>query len=483
MSSGKKSCKACGPGYATPLDAFKNGEREKLLYTITVQPNKQEPHGDYLSTVDVDPNSPTYSQVIHRTFTNTPGDELHHTGWNACSSCHFVEEGAKFIPKRNKLVMPAINSDRIYVVDVASNPRKPEIIKVVDGDVLKKHNVTAPHTSHCLADGNVMISVLGDAEGNAKGDFILFNKDFECVGTWTKGKTALCGYDFWYQPKFDVMVASEWAAPKLFRAGWDNSYLNDVTQIGRRLNFYKWSTHELIQTVDLGFEGTTPLEIRFLHDPNQPQGFVGTALFSKVYHFKKKENSDEFDVKKVIDIPNKTVEGWPDKEMGGLMSDIVLSLDDKYLYINNWFHGDVRQYDVSDPENPKLVGQIFLGGAIQKDSNVKVTKDLELNEQPASRIIKGRKVVGGPQMMQLSLDGRRLYVSTSLYSPWDKQFYPEMAKAGGVIMQLDCDIVKGGLTVNENFLVDFGKEPYGPTLPHEMRYPGGDCTSDIWLAD
>lgn len=52
-----------GPGYATPLDAFHKGSREKILYTITVQPNLEEPHGDYLSTVDVDPESPTYCQV------------------------------------------------------------------------------------------------------------------------------------------------------------------------------------------------------------------------------------------------------------------------------------------------------------------------------------------------------------------------------------------------------------------------------------
>lgn len=58
-----------------------------------------------------------------------------------------------------------------------------------------------------------------------------------------------------------------------------------------------------------------------------------------------------------------------------------------------------------------------------------------------------------------------------------------MVAAGGVIAQIDCDTVNGGMKLNEDFLVDFGKEPYGPTLPHEMRYPGGDCTSDIWLAD
>lgn len=129
-----------------------------------------------------------------------------------------MDKNAKSVPKRNRLVLPALNSDFIYIVDVATDPRKPEIIKTIDGDVLKSHNVTAPHTTHCLANGNIMISVMGDANGYAKGDFILFDADFNCVGTWTKGdRKALCGYDFWYQPYYDVMVSSEWGAPNKFR--------------------------------------------------------------------------------------------------------------------------------------------------------------------------------------------------------------------------------------------------------------------------
>lgn len=40
----------------------------------------------------------------------------------------------------------------------------------------------------------------------------------------------------------------------------------------------------------------------------------------------------------------------------------------------------------------------------------------------------GKRIAGSPQMLQLSLDGRRLYVTTSLYSGWDKQFYPDMIR-------------------------------------------------------
>jgi len=46
--------------------------------------------------------------------------------------------------------------------------------------------------------------------------------------------------------------------------------------------------------------------------------------------------------------------------------------------------------------------------------------------QPDPVYVKGRLVRGGPQMIQLSLDGKRLYVTTSLFSSWDEQFYPEL---------------------------------------------------------
>uniref|UniRef100_A0A2M4ADU0 Putative selenium-binding protein 1 n=1 Tax=Anopheles triannulatus TaxID=58253 RepID=A0A2M4ADU0_9DIPT len=476
-------CK-CGPGYATPLDAVRNGPVEKLLYVVCVQPNLDEDHGDYLATVDVDPASPTYCQVIHRTYTNSKGNELHHSGWNTCSSCHTVKDAGQPVPVRDRMVLPCLNSDRIFVVDTGSDPRAPKLVKVIEGEVLKSVNCTAPHTTHCLPNGNIMVSVMGDAEGNALGEFVEFDQNLELVGRWTRGeRKAACGYDYWYQPYFNVMVASEWGAPKLFRRGFHPTDCDDPTQYGSRLNFYRWQERELFQTLDLGQEGTTPLEIRFLHNPKENQGYVGCALHANVYRFYQKPGSSEYTAEKVIDVPAKTVANYGDAQMGGMMTDILISLDDRFLYFSNWLHGDVRQYDITDRAHPRLTGQVFLGGAIQSDSKVRVLKDAELSEQPAPRFVKNRRLEGGPQMLQLSLDGKRLYVSSSLFSPWDKQFYPEMVRAGGTIVQLDVDVVNGGMKVNEGFLVDFGGEPYGPGLPHEMRYPGGDCTSDIWLVD
>ncbi|XP_068618469.1 methanethiol oxidase [Battus philenor] len=465
-----------GPGYASPLDAFKNGPREKLLYVVCVQPdlNKQ----DYLATIDVDPNSSTYSQVIHRTFTGSVGDELHHSGWNVCSSCHDNPD-----LQRNLLILPALHSCKIFAFDVGSNPRKPELCKVIDGSEMRSFNCSFPHTTHCLASGDIMISTMGDKNENAKGDFVLVDsKTLQMKGTWTCGdKIAKFGYDFWYQPYHDVMIASEWGNPNKFKTGFHPEDLSNKDEYGTSLNVYKWSTRELLQVIDLGEEGCAPLEIRFLHNPKASQGFVGCAVQANVYRFYKALD-ETWKAEKVIDVPAKTVKKDGNEfKLNGLISDIVLSLDDKYLYFSCWLHGDVRQYDVSDPENPKLTGRLCLGGQVLND-DLTVIEDKEFQEQLKPVIVKGKQLFGSPQMLQLSLDGKRLYVSSSLYSPWDKQIYPKMTEEGGWMVKIDVDIENGGLKLDPDFLIDFGSEPNGPVLPHEMRYPGGDCTSDIWLA-
>lgn len=52
-------------------------------------------------------------------------DELHHSGWNACSSC--FDDASK---KRNRLILPSLISSRIYVIDVGTDARAPRLHKV-----------------------------------------------------------------------------------------------------------------------------------------------------------------------------------------------------------------------------------------------------------------------------------------------------------------------------------------------------------------
>jgi selenium-binding protein 1 len=211
---------SCGPGYASPEEAMK-AEREKILYTVALYEGTGIEEPDYFATIDVDPTSLTYSQVIHRTPMPTVGDELHHFGWNACSSCHGDESKA-----RSFLIVPGFLSSRIHVLDV-SNERAPKLHTVIEAEEIKeKTNLSAPHTVHCLADGNIMISMLGDKDGNGPGGFLLLDERFNIVGHWEQKTDGMdYNYDFWYQPRHNVMVSSEWAAPTTFSKGFN---LDDV---------------------------------------------------------------------------------------------------------------------------------------------------------------------------------------------------------------------------------------------------------------
>jgi selenium-binding protein 1 len=449
---------ACGPTYASPNAAMK-ADRETLAFVPVIYAGTGSKRPDALATVDLDPASRTYAQIIHRLEMPTIGDELHHFGWSVCSSCH-----GRPGKHRRFLVVPGLATGNLHVVD-AADPRRPKLHKLIRGEeVARKANLSTPHTVHCGPDGNMIVSMLGDAKGNAPGGFLLLDKDFEIAGRWEKSTEGMhANYDFWYQPRHNVMVSSEWAAPNVVRGGFKPDDVK-AGRYGRRLHFWDWKQRRIAQSIDLGDEGLIPLEVRFHHDPASAHGFVGAALSSAVWHFHKTPGG--WKAEKVIQVEPADpagAKGW-DTPVPGLVTDFLLSLDDRFLYLSNWLHGDVRQYDVSDPSKPRLIGQVWLGGVLGK-----------------AKAVKGGAPAAGPQMLQLSLDGRRLYVTDSLYSVWDDQFYPDLAGRGSVMSQLDCDSDKGGLTLNEDFLVDFGKEPGGPARAHEVRFPGGDSTSDIWV--
>ncbi|RWS08285.1 selenium-binding protein 1-like protein [Dinothrombium tinctorium] len=459
----------CGPGYESPQQAFLCGKKETILYVLcTHADGAKKGLNDYLAVVDVDPKSPHYSQVIQRTYALYAGDEFHHSNWNVCSSCHHMAHC-----KRDKLIVPCLLSDRIYVFDT-SNEKEPTLFKVIEK--IKSYKVTAPHTTHCLATGQVLISTMGDEDGNAKGSFVLLDGNtFEIKGLWSDEITPFA-YDFWYQPRHNVMVSSEWGAPNAWKKGFSPSDAENGLY-GHSIHFWNWEDRTLLKSVDLGDRGYMPLETRFFHDPRRSEGFVGCALSSNVFLFGKSECV--WYTQEVISVPALKVKNWLLPEMPGIITDIIISMDDRYLFFSNWVQGDVRQYDVTCPDSPKLVGRLFVGGSACKDSGV-IVEDNDF-VQPERPVIKGKALRGGPQMLQLSLDGKRLYVTNSLFTSWDKQFYPDMAKSGGMMVQIDVLPDNGGLKFNENFLIDFGDEPNGPSLAHEMRYPGGDCSSDIWL--
>ncbi|MBO0912680.1 MAG: selenium-binding protein, partial [Acidobacteria bacterium] len=116
-----------------------------------------------------------------------------------------------------------------------------------------------------------------------------------------------------------------------------------------------------------------------------------------------------------------------------------------------------QQYDVSDPFHPKLTGSVHIGGIVRRAAHP-ARPEKALN--------------GGPQMVELSRDGRRIYFTNSLYASWDKQFYPDGIQ--GWMMKMDVS-PKGGFAVDRDFFVDFGE-----LRSHQVRLEGGDASSDFY---
>ncbi|QLK24397.1 selenium-binding family protein [Natrinema zhouii] len=444
-----------GPGYATPQAAIEEGERERLAYVMSLYVGTDVDAPDFVSVVDLDPDSDTYCDIVDRIELPNRGDELHHFGWNACSSsCHM--DGLE----RRHLIVPGQRSSRIHVID-AQDRRNPELETVIEPEEVFEYDLSAPHTVHCIPDGEILISMLGDADGELPGGFLELNEDFEIEGRWEPPGEIEMNYDYWYQPRQNVMVSSEWAAPKTYYPGFD---LEDVEEgnYGQRLHFWDWEAGTVEQTIDLGEEGLIPLEVRFLHTPESTHGFVGAALSSNVFHFWRDEESEEYRAEKVIDFESREHDDW-DMPVPALPTDILISMDDRYLFGSNWLHGEVWMYDISDPSNPRRADSLSVGGTFG-----------EVQE------VQGRELAAGPQMVQLSLDGERLYWTTSLFSSWDDQFYPEEAERGSVMLKADVDPRNGTLELDEDFLVDWGECSEGPARAHEIRWPDGDCTSDVW---
>ncbi len=130
------------------------------------------------------------------------------------------------------------------------------------------------------------------------------------------------------------------------------------------------------------------------------------------------------------------------------------------LYVSCWGTGELKQFDVTDPAHPREVGSVRLGGIVGRVAH------------PASP---EERLAGGPQMVEVSRDGRRVYFTNSLYGAWDDQFYPD--GVGAWMAKLDADPA-GGLSIDERFF------PHGDDFrglrAHQVRLQGGDASSDSY---
>jgi selenium-binding protein 1 len=438
---------------------------EQLAYVVTLSTETENPKPDGLCVVDLDPGSGSYGQVVGRLDMPNVGDELHHFGWNACSSalCPYAPHPHV---ERRYLLVPGLRSSRLHVIDVGKDARQPELAKVIEPEELaNRAGYSRPHTIHCGPDG-IYVSALGAPDGEGPGGVFRLDHDtFEVLGRWEvdRGPQYLA-YDFWWHLGYDTMVTSEWGTPNMIEDGL-NPELLLAGKYGRSLHIWDLRKRRHKQALELGDGYQMVLELRPAHDPTKPYGFAGVVvstqdLSSSVWTWY--ADNGGWKVKKILDVPAEPADAdrlppalQPFGAAPPLTTDIGLSLDDRFLYVSCWGTGELRQYDVSDPFNARQTGSVRIGGIVDRSPH------------PAAG-----PVNGGPQMVEVSRDGRRVYFTNSLYASWDAQFFPEGIRGWMAKADVGPD---GGLELDPDFFVEFEGE-----RPHQIRLQGGDASSDSY---
>src|SRR4026208_452986 len=98
--------------HSSPQEAMQ-APVEELLYLACLPEGTGNGKPDFLAVIDAD-----QGRVIHETPMPNVGDELHHFGWNRCSSaCHG--------PDRSHLIVPGFRSPRIHTLHPAPAPHRP----------------------------------------------------------------------------------------------------------------------------------------------------------------------------------------------------------------------------------------------------------------------------------------------------------------------------------------------------------------------
>jgi methanethiol oxidase len=453
--------------YRSPRDAAA-APPERLAYVATFSRPADQP--DAIAVVNVDPQGPGYGSVVGFTELTSLGDELHHFGWNACSSA-LCPGGGHDHGDRRYLIVPGLRSSRVYVLDTMQTPQEPQIVKVLGPEELgNRAGYSRPHTVHC-GPGGLFVSCLGgDGAEGPGGVALLDHSTFEVTGPWEADRgDQYLAYDLWWHINHDVAITSEWATPSMIEDGIVPELLLG-REYGHRLHFWDMKTRRNVQTVDLGDQHQMALELRPAHDPTQTYGFVGVVISVEdlsasiwLWH----RAGGRWAAQKVISIPAEPADpaGLPPLLQGfgavpPLITDLALSVDDQSLYVSCWGTGELKRYDVADPFYPRETGSVRIGGIAGNVAHP------ARPDQPLS---------GGPQMVEVSRDGKRVYFTNSLYGAWDDQFYP--GGVGAWMAKLDV-ADGGGIAFDHRFFLE--GDVFRGRRPHQVRLQGGDASSDSY---
>ena len=347
--------------------------QEEFLYVWTLGVEGLGDESDKLVVVDVKPRSPNYGEVIYSCSVGGR-HEAHHGG---------------FTDDRRQLWLAGLESSKIFIFDVHSQPDQPRHVKTIEDFETATGGAAGPHGAYALP-GRVLVPCLSNAiDRGGRTALVEYSNDGDYITThWLPTQDDSCdipgaefadgyGYDARVLPRKNVMLTSSFT-------GWNNytrdfgDLVNDpeaMQQFGSSLVL--WDFHARRPKQVFNVPGA-PLEIRWAWGKKNNYAFTATALSSKLWLcFEVKKG--EWQAQEVASI------GGP----GGVLPvDISLSADDRTLFVDCFGDGKCRVFDVKNPRKPRLIHEKQIGQ--------------QLN------------------MVSQSWDGKRLYFSSSLLAHWDK---------------------------------------------------------------
>lgn len=389
--------------------------QEDFVYVWTLGIKGVGDEQDKLVTVDVRPSSDNYGKVIH---TRSVGgrNEAHHSG---------------FTDDRRYLWAAGLDTSKIFIFDVYSNPAKPKLHKVITDFVAKSGGVVGPHTTYALPGRMMMTALSNNKDHGGRSALVEYTNSGDYIAThWVPTDSQLNGavktgqyadgynYDVRVLPRRNLMLTSSFT-------GWSNymmdfgKMLTDQTamkQFGATMVQWNLKTRKPVKIFDVP---GAPLEIRCALKPEHNYCFTSTALTSKIWLIYE-DAKGQWQSKEVADI------GDPSKIP--LPVDISIQSDDQLLWVNTFMDGKTRGFDISDPFNPKQIYEKKIGSQVN--------------------------------MVSSSWDGKRLYYTSSLLANWDKkgQDNEQFLK----LYHWD------GSALKQQFAIDFMQEKLG--RPHQMRF-------------
>jgi selenium-binding protein 1 len=361
---------------------------EKYLYVFCVDADAKD--NDFLIVIDVDLESPRYGKIIHQLDLGSSGNETHHFGYT---------------DDRTHIWGCSLFSSRIFLIDVAGDPAKPKLEKVLE-DVPGTTGFTGPHSPYALP-GRMLLSFLGGKDGKLPAGLAEFYNDGTFLRRFELPADAPYMYDVAVKPELSRMVTSSFTPLDNYRKPQAQM---DFKNFGKELLVWDFRDRKVIARLTTGL---APLECRWALKENANHGFTNCALDDSIWVWEGNK-SGAYSARKLC-------------TTGKMPADLRQSPDDGFLYVSCFGSNEIQQWNVSDLTKPRL----------------------------ASTVVPGVQ----PNMMHLTGDGKRMYVTNSLLSTLDRSgtFWVRLIHVG-----------PDGLKMDPFFNVDLNKFSTGPARGHDM---------------